>query len=168
MKVQLVSGKWQLTGTPKKAGTYKVTFTMTTKAGTKVVETIELTVNLVPEWAAKKFSGLVTNYWQEDGNWEEVSGSAAVTILPTGEVTGSVYLEDNVYALLSGTAKLLSSDANKVCLQIVVPWYDADDKADGKVKTDLIIQNKNGTVTLDYRDSAKDSYVTGTLSVTTK
>jgi hypothetical protein len=49
-----------------------------------------------------------------------------------------------------------------------VPWYDADEKADGKVKTDLIIQNKNGTVTLDYRDSAKDSYVTGTLSVTTK
>jgi hypothetical protein len=120
-------------------------------------------VALIPEWAAKTFNGEVCNIWDDGGNWEEVWGVAAVTILPTGEVNGSINLEDNACALLSGIAKLLESSANKVCLQIVVPWLDSDGKADGRVKTDLIIQNKNGTVTLDYRDSAKDSYVIGTL-----
>ena len=165
MKVQCINGVWQLTGTPKKAGTYNVTITMTTKAGTKVTETLMLTVNLVPEWAAKKFNGTVTNYWDDDGNWEEISGSAAVTIFSTGEVEGSIYLEDGARALLSGAAKLLESSANKVCLQIVVPWFDSDDKADGKVKTELVIENRNGDITLNYRDSAKGSYVNGTLEV---
>ena len=65
---------------------------------------------------------------------------------------------------MSGTAKLLESSTNKVRLQVTVPWFDPDGKADGKVKTELIINNNNGTITLDYRDSTKDSYVTGRLN----
>jgi hypothetical protein len=165
VKIQQVGENlWQLTGTPKKAGTYTVTLTITTKANTKVTETFTLTVALIPEWAVKTFSGTVTNYWEEDGNWEEVLGSAEVTILPTGEVNGSINLEDNARALLDSTAKLLESSTNEVRLQIVVPWFDAYGKADGKVKTDLIIQNNNGAVTLTYQDATKGSSVTGKLS----
>lgn len=163
MKIQKVGENlWQLTGAPKKAGTYTVTLTITTKANTKVTETITLIVALVPDWAAKTFNGEVCNIW-DDGGFE-TSIIAQVTVSSTGEVDGGIYFEDGSCALLDSTAKLLESSANKVRLQLVVPWFDAEGKADGKVKTDLIIQNNNGAVTLTYQDTTKGSSVTGKLS----
>ena len=164
MKVQLVNGVWQLTGAPKKAGTYTVTLTITTKANTKVTETFTLTVALIPEWAVKTYVGEVVNVWEDDDGEVETWGTAQVTLHATGEVEGNISLDDGLFASLSGTAKLLESSTNKVRLQVTVPWFDPDGKADGKVKTELIINNNNGTITLDYRDSTKDSYVTGRLN----
>ena len=163
MKVQLVNGTWQLTGEPKKAGTYTVTLTITTKANTKVTEIFTLTVALIPEWAVKTFSGEVVNVWEEDDGEVEMYGYAQITVLATGEVKGRVSLNDGAFATLSGTAKLLESTTTKVRLQVTVPWFDAYGKADGKVKTELVIQKTGQVVTLNYLDIAKDSSVTGTL-----
>jgi hypothetical protein len=116
-------------------------------------------VALLPEWAVKTFSGEVVNVWEGYETW----GTAQVTIFSTGDVRGEVSLNDGAFAYLSGTAKLLESSTNKVRLQIVVPWFDAEGKADGKAKTDLVIQKTGQGVTLSYLDVAKDSSVIGTL-----
>jgi hypothetical protein len=163
MKVQCINGTWQLTGAPKKAGTYTVTLTITTKANTKVTETFTLTVALIPEWAVKTYVGDVVNAWEDVWGREEVSGRAEITLTATGLVKGGVYCEDGTYAFVNTTAKLLDSTAKKVRLQVTVPWFDPYGNPDGKVKTELIINNNNGTITLDYCDFTKDSYVTGRL-----
>jgi hypothetical protein len=161
MKVQQIDGVWQLTGAPKKAGTYSVTLMITTKANTKVTETFTLTVALLPDWTVKTFSGEVHNIW-DDGNFE-TSVIAQISVRATGDVDGGIYFEDGSHALLDSPAKLLESSANKVCLQLTVPWFNAEGRADGKVKTELIIRNNNGTVTLNYQDSTKGSSVRGNL-----
>ena len=169
VKVQQIDGVWQLTGAPKKAGMYNVTLTIMTKAGSKVTETFTLTVALIPEWAAKTFSGEVINGWEEVWGWETEVGVATITVANNGFVSGFVEFADGARASVAATAKLLDSTTAKLRLQVLVEWFDSFGDPDGKVKTELIIRkDSNGTVLLDYCDSTKGSYVKGTLGVIVK
>ena len=168
MKVQQIDGVWQLTGAPKKAGTYTVTLTITTKANTKVTETFTLTVALVPEWAIGTYfcDSLENGWWCDDCEQMEYAyGDGWIAIDAVGNVRGKMNLWDDssyTYADIDTKANVKIRGDGACVVKFNINVYTLEDDGDleneGRFSFEVIVKEA-GTLVLDYGDPSE--YVQG-------
>jgi len=84
--------KNRITGVATKAGTYTVTFTASKKGKKNEVATITLNVEALPKWAIGTFTGNV-KLKMENGELEEVYGTATMTVGAAGKISGKIAID---------------------------------------------------------------------------
>jgi hypothetical protein len=170
MKVQKVNDQWIVTGTPKKAGTYYVTLTITTKAGTKWMQVVPVIVTEPLTWMAGRYEGVITYNWYDDEYfaWDNMLGYAIVEIDANGNVVGAAALTEfnAIYGVVDAKATVVEQTANKIKLHVTMDWYDeVTDEVLTSYPTDLILEKRGNVVTLTYQSTySSTDYMTGVLS----
>jgi hypothetical protein len=174
MKVQKVNDQWIVTGTPKKAGTYTVTITITTKAGTKWMQVVPVIVTEPLTWMAGRYEGVITYNWYDDDYfaWDNMLGYAILEIDANGNVVGAAALTEfnAIYGVVDAKATVVEQTANKIKLHVTMDWYDeVTDEVLTSYPTDLILEKRGNVVTLTYQSTySSTDYMTGVLSRGTK
>ena len=171
MKVQNVNGQWIVTGTPKKAGTYYVTLTITTKAGSKWVQVVPVIVAAYPTWMAGYYEGPMTYSWYEAGSEaSDMLGYVIAEVNANGYVTVSAMLESEAYSIEHNVkAEVVNQTTNSITLRVPMHWYGPTGEYVATFTTDLVFEKRGEMITLMYRSNySVTDYMTGVLSRGTK
>jgi hypothetical protein len=171
MKVQKVNDQWIVTGTPKKAGTYYVTLTITTKAGSKWVQVIPVVVAAYPAWMVGYYEGPMTYSWYEAGSEAgDMLGYVIAEVNANGYVSVSAMLESEAYSIEHNVkAEVVNQTTNSITLRVPMHWYGPTGAYVATFTTDLVFEKRGEMVTLMYRSNySVTDYMTGVLSRGTK
>ncbi len=153
-------GEWQIVGVPTKAGTYTVSLTMITAAGSKVTSEMVMTVTALPTWSLGTYYGDVRNDYYDWNDWVTVYGFAWITIGGDGVVTGSMDFDDNASGEISGKGIITERSESEYTVKVNVAWYNEQGKPDGKTTLFLTIDDSG---TIFFSEGDYDDYVEGTL-----
>lgn len=154
-------GEWQIVGVPTKAGTYTVSLTMTTSAGSKVASEMIMTVTALPAWCLGTYFGDVENGYYDWNDRVTVYGFAWITIGGDGVVTGSMDFDDNTSGEISGKGIITERSESEYTVKVNVAWYNEQGKSNGKTTLFLTIDD-GGEIFFSEGDYDED-YVEGTL-----
>ena len=154
-------GEWQIVGVPTKAGTYTVSLTMTTSAGSKVAAEMTMTVTALPAWCLGTYEGNVENGYADWDEWMTIYGSAWITIGEDGVVTGSMNFDDGSSGAISSKGVVTERSESEYTVKVSVAWYNEQGKPDGKTTLFLTIDD-GGEIFFSEGDYDED-YVEGTL-----
>ncbi len=154
-------GEWQIVGVPTKAGTYTVSLTMTTSAGSKVASEMIMTVTALPAWCLGTYEGAVENGYGDWDEWITIYGSAWITIGGDGVVTGSMNFDDGSSGVISSKGVVTERSESEYTVKVSVAWYNEQGKPNGKTTLFLTIDD-GGEIFFSEGDYDED-YVEGTL-----